>query len=206
LIDGFPRARDQAVYFEQVVGEAQSVLYFNTPLEVCIARCMERAKTSGRSDDTEEIISARLRTYEEQSKPVVEMYQKFGKVNEVDGSGDTFQVWNLTRKAMLPQVSFLIGPKISGKVTLASALAERSNAKCISFKHFCDENDLTGKDDDTIVLALIQQLSLEISPRVIITDFPQTAYQAKFFVKNGVHPHRVFVLNCSKDYCQERML
>lgn len=35
---------------------------------------MERAKTSGRSDDTEEIINARLKTYEEQSKPVVEMY------------------------------------------------------------------------------------------------------------------------------------
>lgn len=90
MIDGFPRAKDQAVYFEQVVGEAQSVLYFNTPLEVCVARCLERAKTSGRSDDTEEIIMARLKTYEEQSKPVVEMYQKFGKVHEVDGSGDTF--------------------------------------------------------------------------------------------------------------------
>lgn len=56
LIDGFPRAQDQAVYFEQVVGEAQTVLYFNTPLDVCVARCMERAKTSGRSDDTVEVI------------------------------------------------------------------------------------------------------------------------------------------------------
>jgi len=53
LIDGFPRAVDQAVYFEQVVGECQNVLYFNTPIEVCVARCLERAKTSGRSDDTE---------------------------------------------------------------------------------------------------------------------------------------------------------
>jgi len=30
LIDGFPRAIDQAIYFEQIVGEAQTVLYFNT--------------------------------------------------------------------------------------------------------------------------------------------------------------------------------
>jgi len=51
------------------------------------------------------------------------MYQKFGKVREVDGSGDTFQVWNLTRKAMLPQITFMIGPKVSGKTTIATALA-----------------------------------------------------------------------------------
>lgn len=65
MIDGFPRAVDQAIYFEQVVGEAQTVLYFNTPIEVCVARCLERAKTSGRSDDTEEIIHKRLQTYNE---------------------------------------------------------------------------------------------------------------------------------------------
>jgi UMP-CMP kinase len=74
LIDGFPRAKDQAIYFEQVVGEAQSVLYFNTPHDVCLARCMERAKTSGRDDDNQETITKRLTTYEEQSKPVVDMY------------------------------------------------------------------------------------------------------------------------------------
>jgi len=100
----------------------------------------------------------------------------------------------------------MIGPKISGKNTLATALVERSNAKLLNFNKFCEENDLAGKSDDDVVLALIQQLSQEISPRVVITDFPQTAYQAKFFVKNGVHPHRVFILNCSKDSCQERML
>jgi len=49
---------------------------------------MERAKTSGRVDDTEEGINQRLKVYEEQSKPVIEMYAKFGKVREVDGSGD----------------------------------------------------------------------------------------------------------------------
>jgi adenylate kinase family enzyme len=85
------------------------VLYFNTPLDVCVARCLERAKTSGRADDTEEIIQKRLQTYNEQSIAVVDLYEKFGKVRSVDGSGDPLQVWKLTRQAMLPQVSFLIG-------------------------------------------------------------------------------------------------
>ena len=54
------------------------MLYFNTPLEVCVARCLERAKTSGRADDTEEIIQKRLQTYNEQSIAVVDLYEKFG--------------------------------------------------------------------------------------------------------------------------------
>jgi hypothetical protein len=37
-------------------------------------------------------------------------------------------------------------------------------------------------------------------------DFPQTVYQAKFFFKNGRVPEQSFVLGCSKDACQERML
>jgi len=58
---------------------------------------MERAKSSGRSDDTEEIITKRLRTYNDMSKPVVELYQKFGKVREVSGEADPLQVWKVTR-------------------------------------------------------------------------------------------------------------
>jgi len=42
LIDGFPRAKDQAIYFEQVVGEVQTILYFNTAAEVCCDREMSR--------------------------------------------------------------------------------------------------------------------------------------------------------------------
>lgn len=162
---------------------------------------MERAKTSGRSDDTEEVIQARLRTYNEQSKPVVDMYAKFGKVREVDGSGDTIQVWNATRKAMLPQVSWIVGPKISGKTAIGLPLAQRTNAKLLNFDDFVKQNGLENSDDDTVVLALIQQLALEIAPRIFIKDFPKNQYQARFFIKNAVNPSRVFLLNCSKDVC-----
>lgn len=155
-----------------MVGEAQTVLYFNTSQEICVARCLERAKTSGRSDDTEEIITKRLQTYNEQSKPVVDLYKSFGKVREVDGAGDTIQVWNATRQAMLPQVSFLIGPIGSGKSTLGRLLCERTNAKQLNFSKFVAEHGLTESEDDVVVMALIQQLALEISPRVVIEDFP----------------------------------
>ena len=89
MIDGFPREVNQAVAFEKIVGEAQTVLYFNVPLDVCIARCMHRAKTSGRADDNEETIKKRLNTFVESSKPVIDMYKRLGKVREVDGCFDT---------------------------------------------------------------------------------------------------------------------
>lgn len=47
---------------------------------------------------------------------------------------------------------------------------------------------------------------MEISPRILIEDFPKNSLQAKIFTKNSVSPSRVFVLSCSKDVCQERML
>ena len=165
-----------------------------------LERCMKRAETSGRSDDNAQTIKKRVQNYFDQSYPVIEYYKKFGKVREVDGAGDTVQVWNATRRAMLPQVSFLIGTIGSGKSTLGHMLSERTNAKQLNFSKFVEANGLTDQDDDTTVMALIQQLALEIQPRVIIEDFPQTEYQARFFIKNCVRPHRVFTLNCSKDF------
>jgi len=100
---------------------------------------------------------------------------------------------------MLPQISWIVGPKISGKSSLGSALAERTNAKLLKFCEFRKKHGLENSDDETVVHALIQQLALEISPRILIEDFPQNTYQAKFFIKNSVSPSRVFVLSCSKD-------
>jgi len=39
LIDGFPRALDQALQFEQQVGEAQRVIFYDVSEEVLTARC-----------------------------------------------------------------------------------------------------------------------------------------------------------------------
>jgi len=61
---------------------------------------MERAKTSGRVDDTEEIILKRLRTYNDMSRPVVDLYKKKGLVLEVDGGKDKEIVWEEVKKGL----------------------------------------------------------------------------------------------------------
>jgi adenylate kinase family enzyme len=44
----------------------------------------------------------RLDAYKQQTQPVIDLYRKFGKVKEIDGSYDELTVYENTRKAMLP--------------------------------------------------------------------------------------------------------
>ncbi len=48
-----------------------------------VERLLGRAKTSGRVDDNEETIKKRLKTFEEQTLPVLDVYEKQGKVRKV---------------------------------------------------------------------------------------------------------------------------
>ncbi|KAG6056857.1 hypothetical protein E4U17_001892 [Claviceps sp. LM77 group G4] len=86
LIDGFPRKLDQAYSFENTVCPAKMVLFYDCPENVMEERLMERGKTSGRADDNAESIRKRFRTFVETSMPVVDYYEKQGKVVKVDAT------------------------------------------------------------------------------------------------------------------------
>ena len=84
------------------------------------------------------------------------MYERFGKVRRVDANREEIEVYEDTRKAMLPQISCMIGPKASGKTTLGNALCERTNMKMINFNDFIADNCLTDENDETVTMALIK--------------------------------------------------
>lgn len=86
LIDGFPRKMDQAIKFEESVCRARMILFYDCPEAVMEARLLERGKTSGRSDDNAESIRKRFRTFIETSMPVVDLYEREGRVVRVDAS------------------------------------------------------------------------------------------------------------------------
>ena len=96
----------------------------------------------------------------------------------------------------------VIGAKKSGKTTLASQAAIRTNYKLINFRDFIKSKGLKGSDDETLVLALINSFFYETEARIMIEDFPQNLFQAKFFIRNCKNPSKVFYCNCSKDFCQ----
>ena len=48
--------------------------------EVLQSRLLERAKTSGRSDDNQEAINNRIKTFHESTSPILDFYNRLGKV------------------------------------------------------------------------------------------------------------------------------
>ncbi|KAK4193341.1 P-loop containing nucleoside triphosphate hydrolase protein [Podospora australis] len=101
LIDGFPRKMDQAVKFEEVVCPAKLVLFYDCPEEVMEGRLLERGKTSGRADDNAESIRKRFRTFIETSMPVVDQYEKEGKVVKVNATRSPEEVYADTRAKLI---------------------------------------------------------------------------------------------------------
>ncbi|KAJ3096339.1 hypothetical protein HDU97_006012 [Phlyctochytrium planicorne] len=99
LIDGFPRALDQAFEFERVIGQCKTVLYFSCPLPILEARLLERGKTSGRADDNLETIKKRFKTFEEQSMPVVDYYSD--RVVQISSTTTIDEVYEQTRSHFL---------------------------------------------------------------------------------------------------------
>jgi len=100
LIDGFPREVDQCTYFETNVCEAQNVLFFDCPQDVCTERIL--AGNRGRADDNEATVAKRFETFVEKNMPVVTYYEQFGKVRRIDAARDPLDVYKDTRAAMLP--------------------------------------------------------------------------------------------------------
>ena len=180
------------------------MLYFDCSMDTCRERLMGR--NTGRSDDNAEIITKRFETFMQKNLPVTKYYEQFGKVRTIDANRDVLDIYEDTRRAMLPQISCMIGPKASGKTTLGKDLCERTNMKLINYNDFVSANNLIDCDEEEQTTALIKQMANEISPRILLEDFPQSEFQAKFFIKNCVAPSRVFSLECSKDLCQERMM
>ncbi|XP_061789985.1 UMP-CMP kinase isoform X1 [Nerophis lumbriciformis] len=96
LIDGFPRNEDNLQGWKSVMdgkADVRFVLFFDCSNEVCITRCLERGKSSGRTDDNRESLEKRIQTYLLSTRPIIELYEKDGKVRCVDASHSVEEVF-----------------------------------------------------------------------------------------------------------------
>lgn len=99
LIDGFPRAMDQAIEFERLVTVCKFVLFFQCDDEVMIKRLLKRGVTSGRADDVEDVVKRRLATFATVTMPVVEYYRECGKLREIESNHSSIEdVYERSRK------------------------------------------------------------------------------------------------------------
>ena len=86
LIDGFPRSEDNLLGWEQEMRDfcrVDSIIYMACSEQELERRLLERAKTSGRSDDNPTTIRKRFKTFVETTLPVIEKLQGSGLVKRV---------------------------------------------------------------------------------------------------------------------------
>ncbi|KAF1995149.1 UMP-CMP kinase-like protein [Amniculicola lignicola CBS 123094] len=98
LIDGFPRKLDQAHAFESTVVPSAFTLFLTCPEAVMESRLLNRGKTSGRADDNIESIKKRFRTFVETSMPVVDEFERLGKVVKVEAVKGPEEVYEEVQK------------------------------------------------------------------------------------------------------------
>ncbi len=89
VMDGYPREENQIFMIEEYLKERgeqiDKAFVLDLPDEEGIKRIMARVKTEGRSDDTPQAIAKRLEIYRTQTRPIIDYYEKQGKVIHVDG-------------------------------------------------------------------------------------------------------------------------
>ncbi|MEA5084448.1 MAG: adenylate kinase [Lachnospiraceae bacterium] len=121
ILDGFPRTVVQAKKLDELIGNIDKAIYINAPDEVMLGRITARetcpkcgasynkiaipSKVAGicdvcgeqlvqRKDDTLEAGKARLKTFHDQSEPLVEYYEAQGYLFEVDGLKGADNIFN----------------------------------------------------------------------------------------------------------------
>ena len=97
LFDGFPRTVAQSIGLDNMLQQRGADIALVLALEVSeeelVSRLVNRGKTSGRSDDNEEIIRARILEYENKTAAVARHYDKLGKVIHIKGEGNVDDIF-----------------------------------------------------------------------------------------------------------------
>ena len=98
LFDGFPRTVAQAEALDKLLDlkktEIAAVLALEVSEEELVKRLLNRGKTSGRSDDTnEEVIRKRFAVYSNETKPVAQHYKKAHKFHPIKGEGTVDEIF-----------------------------------------------------------------------------------------------------------------
>ncbi len=205
LFDGFPRTIVQAYILEGLLlklgSKLDCMVSLDVPEEDLIERLLLRAKTSGRSDDTLDVIKVRLEEYNNKTKAVADFYDKKKKYFKINGVGEIDEIFDnivevveANRKKEFNNI-VLLGRPGSGKGTQGRMLAEKHNLVYISTGHLL-RNEVAANTDigkiaapymdkgeivpDEIPIKLIED-QIERNPNAngfIFKGFPRTIVQA----------------------------
>ena len=90
LFDGFPRNLSQAKAFDILLGKSNqsitSVIQLSVHEEEISKRIQKRKLEEKREDDNENVLKSRLDVYFDETKPLLDFYQKKNKLNKINGT------------------------------------------------------------------------------------------------------------------------
>jgi adenylate kinase len=96
LLDGYPRTLAQVEELDGMITftghSLDAVIVLTVDPEELVGRLIQRAKTEGRADDTEDVIRRRQEIYLEQTEPLIGVYRDRNLLVEVDGTGEVDEV------------------------------------------------------------------------------------------------------------------
>lgn len=100
LLDGFPRTLPQAEMLDDLLERramtVDGVIELAVPREELIRRMLARK----RADDNPEVFSKRITSFETQTAPLLDYYQRQGKLASIDGLGTADEIFGRVREAV----------------------------------------------------------------------------------------------------------
>jgi adenylate kinase len=88
ILDGFPRSVEQAEALKDMLAARNTKLDAVVEFRVSEEELLDRLKSRGRADDTEEVILNRMKVYRDETAPLLDFYQDELKTVDAVGSPD----------------------------------------------------------------------------------------------------------------------
>lgn len=100
LLDGFPRTLPQAATLDDLLERRaisiDGVIELAVPRDELVRRMLARR----RADDDPGIFARRITSFEEQTAPLLDYYQRQGKLASIDGLGNADEIFERVRQAV----------------------------------------------------------------------------------------------------------
>ncbi|MGO1847731.1 MULTISPECIES: adenylate kinase [unclassified Microbacterium] len=104
LLDGYPRNTTQVGHLDEFLSERgeqlDAVILLDVPRDESLKRLTLRAEQEGRDDDTADVIANRLDIYESETAPIIDVYERRGIVDRIDGVGSLDEITERIRTAL----------------------------------------------------------------------------------------------------------
>ena len=206
FINDFLINLDHALFFEQNVFPIETLINFNSDCETCYKRIQEREKDLEKKT-TEEEYKIIYDDYSKNIQKIIEFYQPYGIVKNVDATKKIGEVNSLFKQQLYPIIYSIIGKRYSGKTEISKLLNSKTGIKCIDFNDFLKEPEISKKldDSDYVISQFILKLRKMRDIRILIEDFPQTQQQYNYFVNNCKNFELIYYLKADNSSCLQRL-